>query len=82
MAVHIRLARHGRKKMPVYRIVVADSRSRRDGRFIEVVGTYAPQQNDGEIKINRERIDSWISNGATPTDTVARLIKKATPTVS
>ncbi len=68
--------------MPVYRIVVADSRSRRDGRFIEVVGTYAPQHNNGEIKINRERIDSWISNGATPSDTVARLIKKASATVS
>ncbi len=82
MAVHIRLARHGRKKLPVYRIVVADSRARRDGRFIEVVGTYAPQHNDGEIKIDRERIESWISKGATPSDTVARLIKKSASTAS
>jgi small subunit ribosomal protein S16 len=77
MAVHIRLARHGRKKMPVYRIVVADSRMPRDGRFIEVVGTYAPQQAEGELRINQEKVDSWVSKGAVPTDTVARLIKKA-----
>ena len=77
MAVHIRLARHGRRKMPVYRIVVADSRMPRDGRFIEVVGTYAPQQSDGELRINQEKVDSWVSKGAVPTDTVARLIKKA-----
>ncbi|MCL4485975.1 MAG: 30S ribosomal protein S16 [Nitrospirae bacterium] len=82
MAVHIRLARHGRKKMPVYRIVVADSRARRDGRFIEVVGTYAPQQKDGEVRLNRERIESWISKGATPSDTVAQLIKRSASTVS
>ncbi len=77
MAVHIRLARHGRRKMPVYRIVVADSRMPRDGRFIEVVGTYAPQQTDGELRINQEKVDSWVSKGAVPTDTVARLIKRA-----
>ena len=77
MAVHIRLARHGRRKMPVYRIVVADSRMPRDGRFIEVVGTYAPQQSDGELRINQEKVDSWVSKGAVPTDTVARLIKRA-----
>jgi small subunit ribosomal protein S16 len=77
MAVHIRLARHGRRKMPVYRIVVADSRMPRDGRFIEVVGTYAPQQSEGELRINQEKVDSWVSKGAVPTDTVARLIKRA-----
>ncbi|EQD24672.1 MAG: 30S ribosomal protein S16 [Leptospirillum sp. Group IV 'UBA BS'] len=68
--------------MPVYRIVVADSRARRDGRFIEVVGTYAPQQKDGEVRLNRERIESWISKGATPSDTVAQLIKRSASTVS
>ncbi|MGC8499589.1 MAG: 30S ribosomal protein S16 [Leptospirales bacterium] len=81
MAVHIRLARHGRKKMPVYRIVVADSRMPRDGRFIEVVGTYAPQQSDGELRINKEKVDSWVAKGAVPTDTVARLIKRAASAV-
>jgi small subunit ribosomal protein S16 len=63
--------------MPVYRIVVADSRMPRDGRFIEVVGTYAPQKAEGELRINKEKIDNWVSKGAVPTDTVARLIKKA-----
>ena len=82
MAVHIRLARHGRKKMPVYRIIVADSRSRRDGRFIDVVGTYAPQQKDGEIRIDLAKVESWVSKGAVPSDTVARLIKKSTSTAS
>ncbi len=78
MAVHIRLSRSGRKKLPVYRIVVADSRCRRDGRFIEILGTYAPKQKEGhDLKINLEKIDSWIAKGAVPSDTVARLIKKS-----
>ena len=77
MAVRIRLARHGRKKLPVYRIVVADSRFPRDGRFIEIVGTYAPQQKDGEIRINRDLLNSWVAKGAIPTDTVSRLIKRS-----
>lgn len=77
MAVRIRLARHGRKKLPVYRIVVADSRFPRDGRFIEIVGTYAPQHKNGEVKINKDLLDSWVAKGAVPTDTVSRLIKVA-----
>ena len=77
MAVRIRLSRHGRKKLPVYRIVVADSRCPRDGRFIDVVGTYAPQQKNGEIKINAELLNAWVAKGALPTDTVARLIKRS-----
>ncbi len=77
MAVRIRLARHGRKKLPVYRIVVADSRSPRNGRFIEIVGTYAPQHKDGEVRINKDLLDSWVAKGAVPTETVSRLIKRA-----
>lgn len=77
MAVRIRLSRHGRKKLPVYRIVVADSRFPRDGRFIDIVGTYAPQQGSGEIRINSELLNSWVAKGALPTETVARLIKRA-----
>ena len=74
--VKIRLARHGAKKKPFYRIVVADERSPRDGRYIELIGTYDPLQNPAGVQIKKERLEKWLRNGAQPTDTVARLIKK------
>ena len=77
MAVKIRLARHGAKKRPYYRIVVADSRSPRDGRFIDEVGRYNPCVDPAMVKFDMEKVDQWISNGAQPTDTVARLLKQA-----
>lgn len=77
MAVKIRLARHGAKKRPYYRIVVADSRCRRDGRFIEEVGRYNPCVNPSMVKFDMDKVDEWIRNGAQPTDTVARLLKQA-----
>lgn len=75
MAVKIRLARHGAKKAPYYRIVVADSRARRDGRYIEQVGTYNPVTIPAAVTIDLEKVDKWVANGAQPTDTVARLIE-------
>ena len=75
--VKIRLRRMGAKKAPFYRIVVADSRSPRDGRFIEEIGTYDPLQHPAEVKINEESAKKWIANGAQPTDTVKGLLKKA-----
>ena len=75
--VKIRLRRMGAKKNPYYRIVVADSRSPRDGRFIEELGTYDPLAEPYQVKIDLERANYWISQGAQPTDTVRRLIKKA-----
>ncbi len=77
MAVTIRLTRMGAKKKPFYRLVVADSRFPRDGRFIDVVGTYDPNPNPPAINLNRERIDSWLKRGAHPTNTVKSLLKKA-----
>ena len=77
MAVKLRLKRMGAKKRPSYRIVAADSRSPRDGRFIELVGTYNPLVNPAEIKINEELAMKWLNNGAIPTDTVRDLFKKA-----
>ena len=77
MAVKIRLARHGAKKRPYYRIVVADARSPRDGRFIEEVGRYNPCVEPAMVKFDLEKVDRWIANGAQPTDTVARLLKTA-----
>lgn len=74
MAVKIRLARHGAKKAPYYRIVVADSRARRDGRYIEQVGTYNPCTTPAAVTMDLEKIDKWIADGAKPTDTVERLI--------
>ena len=74
MAVKIRLARHGAHKAPYYRIVVADSRARRDGRYIEQVGTYTPLTEPKEVTMDLEKIDTWIAQGAKPTETVARLI--------
>ena len=75
MAVKIRLARHGAKKRPYYRVIVADSRCARDGRFIEEVGRYNPCVHPALLTLNDERLDYWVSCGAQPTDTVARLIK-------
>ena len=77
MAVKIRLARHGAKKRPYYRIVVADARCPRDGKFIEEVGRYNPCANPAMVKFDLEKVDQWIKNGAQPTDTVARLLKRA-----
>lgn len=75
--VKIRLKRGGAKKKPFYRVVVADSRFPRDGRFIEEIGTYDPLKNPAEIKIDVARVQDWISKGAQPTDTVRALINKA-----
>ena len=77
MAVKIRLRRMGAKKAPFYRIVVADSRYPRDGRFIEEIGTYDTMKNPAEIKVDVEKAQQWIKNGAQPTDTVKALLKKA-----
>jgi small subunit ribosomal protein S16 len=76
MPVKIRLARHGAKKRPFYRIVVADSQYRRDGRFLEIVGTYNPLPNPAEISLKQERVKYWIDEGAIPTDTVRSILKK------
>jgi small subunit ribosomal protein S16 len=77
--VKIRLRRIGAKKNPFYRVVVADSRFPRDGRSIEEIGTYNPLTDPAEVKIDVERADYWIKNGARPTDTVRALLKKARP---
>lgn len=77
MAVKIRLRRMGAKKSPFYRVVVADSRYPRDGRFIEEIGTYNPLKDPAEIKIDVEKAQKWIKNGAQPTDTVKNLLKKS-----
>ena len=76
MAVKIRLRRMGAKKAPFYRVVVADSRYPRDGRFIEEIGYYNPISNPAEIKIDAEKAAKWIENGAQPTDTVRDILKK------
>lgn len=75
--VKIRLRRMGAKKNPFYRVVVADSRYPRDGRFIEELGTYNPMTSEDAVKIDAERAQAWIKNGAQPTDTVRSLLKKA-----
>jgi small subunit ribosomal protein S16 len=75
MAARIRLARVGSKKNPIYRVVVADSRSPRDGRFIEIVGRYNPQTQPSTIDLDAEKIQHWISKGAQPSDSVRRLLK-------
>ena len=77
MAVKIRLRRTGAKKAPSYRVVVADSRYPRDGRFIEEIGYYDPLTEPVTIKIDMEKANNWIQNGAQPTDTVKALLKKA-----
>ena len=77
MAVKIRLKRMGKKKAPFYRIIVADSRSPRDGRFIEEIGTYDPSAEPSVIKVDEDLDKKWLSTGAQPTDTVAKLFKHA-----
>ena len=77
MAVKIRLRRMGAKRAPFYRVVVADSRYPRDGRFIEEIGTYNPMKEPAEIKIDAEKASKWLQNGAQPTDTVRALLKKS-----
>jgi small subunit ribosomal protein S16 len=77
MAVKIRLKRLGAKKAPFYRVVVADERSPRDGKFIEEIGYYNPLTNPAEIKIDAEKAKKWIANGAQPTETVKSLLKKS-----
>ena len=74
MAVKIRLARHGAKKRPFYRVVVADGRMPRDGRYIELVGRYNPLTNPKTIELDLEKVDSWIAKGAQPTNAVSHLI--------
>lgn len=77
MAVKIRLKRMGQKKAPFYRVIVADSRSPRDGRFIAELGTYDPMKEPSAFSVNEEEAKKWLSNGAQPTETVNRLFKKA-----
>ena len=74
--VKIRLQRAGKKKAPFYHIVVADSRSPRDGKIIEQIGTYDPMQEPSVLVLDKEKVEKWIKNGAKPTDTVKRLIEK------
>ena len=76
MALKIRLARLGAKKKPFYRIVVADSAAKRDGRFLEIVGNYDPNQNPARVTIKKELVDLWISRGAKPTVTVHNLLRQ------
>lgn len=77
MAIKIRLARAGAKKRPFYQVVVADERCRRDGRFIENIGTYDPTKKPAVYKLNLEKAKEWIGKGAQPTDTVRQLLKNA-----
>ena len=77
MAVKIRLTRMGDKKAPFYRVIVADARAPRDGKFIDIIGTYNPLTNPAEIKIDNEKAAKWISNGAVPTDTARTLLVKS-----
>ena len=77
MAVKIRLRRVGRKKSPMYRIIVADSKSPRDGKFIEIVGQYQPRTGDKAINLDTDRVNHWLNVGAQPTDTVRSLLRKA-----
>ena len=75
--VKIRLQRQGKKKAPFYHIVVADSRSPRDGKIVEQIGTYDPMTNPATIVLNKEKYETWIKNGAKPTDTVKKLMENA-----
>ena len=77
MAVRLRLRRTGRKKAPTFRIVVADSRSPRDGRYIEIVGQYAPRQGENALNLRTERVNYWLDHGALPSDTVRSLLRRA-----
>ena len=76
MAVVLRMTRRGAKKKPFYRIVAADSRSPRDGKFLEMLGTYDPLKSENNIKIDSEKVASWVKKGAKPSETVASLLKK------
>lgn len=76
MSVKMRLRRHGGKKRPFYRIIVSDSRSPRDGKFIDQIGTYDPKAVSGGIKVDREKVEKWLKRGATPTQTVSEIIKR------
>ncbi|MBP1726320.1 MAG: ribosomal protein [Deltaproteobacteria bacterium] len=76
MGVRIRLSRMGSKKRPFYRIVVADSRAPRDGRFVEVIGTYNPRTEPVEVQVDPERLQTWLKQGAEPTNTVRSLLKQ------
>jgi small subunit ribosomal protein S16 len=75
MAVRMRLTRVGSKKNPIYRVVVADSRSPRDGKFIEIVGRYNPQHDPSLIEFDEDKVKDWLARGATPSETVSRLLK-------
>ncbi len=77
MAVKIRLTRMGDKKSPFYRVVVADSRAPRDGKFIDIIGTYNPLTDPAQINIDAEKANKWLKNGATPTDTAKSLLVKS-----
>ena len=77
LAVKIRLRRMGKKKAPFYRVVVADSRSPRDGKFIDEIGTYDPNQDPSVFKFDEEKAKQWLANGAKPTETVGKLLKQA-----
>ena len=78
MATRIRLRRTGRKKLPIYRIVVADKEAPRDGRFIEIIGTYQPKlEGEKQMTLDVEKAKAWLAKGATPTDTVETLLKRA-----
>jgi small subunit ribosomal protein S16 len=80
MSVVIRLSRRGAKKKPFYRIVVSDSRSPRDGKYIEQIGTYSPKAASGGIKLDKEKTEKWIKQGAKPSQTVSELVKKVQKT--
>lgn len=77
MSVKIRLARHGTKKRPFYRVVIADSESPRDGRFIDRVGTYDPRTKPSRLEFRQDKVMDWLRKGARPTETVAQLLKRA-----
>jgi small subunit ribosomal protein S16 len=77
MAVKLRLARFGAKKKPIYRVVATDSVSPRDGRFLEVLGTYDPRNKEGGLNLDLEKMNNWISKGAQPTNTVRKIMKQA-----
>src|SRR5690349_16113337 len=77
MAVRIRLRRVGRKKQPTYRIVVADSKAARDGKFIEIVGQYAPRSSNEAVNLQTDRVEFWLDKGALPTDTVRSLLRRS-----
>ena len=82
MAVKIRLTRLGRKKMPFYRIIVADIEAKRDGRFLDILGTYDPMKDPAEVKIDTDKLKTWLDRGAKPTNTVKSLITKHDETES